>query len=857
MLNHFATHSLLTVKMVVITLLVSAGVWLLLDDIQTHGLKETFLAHHSHEFEHSARVNRFRLDHHLRKLPELAELVVGREGMQEYIEASASRWATEDILQRNTLPEWNPGNTLLRSYPLPKIWMLLDKDKQVKEIYSTLAQALPEALRQPSPLLLKLSNNQHYLTLLEDTPYLITSRGIPYHKEEERATLLLATPMDGHFLSSLLWDEQVTNSIIILTDANRNGKIVASSAPDFIPIGSLVSDHKDNYTIGNFHILDYGDSELLLQFGTLAPREELGQMIEKLFHEERSARLIMGISMLLSFLVIMILLTRRITALNLKVKEFARKELGESLALPPQGDPLVVLEDLFHDLIGKIKTAQQTLQDNARELEAVVANVADGIIVIDEESQIIAMNPAGEKIFQTTETLPFPLTDLMPQEFHHQHLGGVKRLQETGISHILDRPIEVPGLRKDGSRRLLDLHVSAMAWKEHHHFIGIVRDITERKDAELALKASEERFRLLVNLIPHGVEECTTEGVITFSNPARNRMLEMEEDQLIGTTVFDHFSEEGDRRQLVHYLSQLVAHQPPPTPYFGKNRTQSGKMIDVQVDWAYKRDASGQLIGFVSIITDVTEKLAATRRIREQQEALAHVQRLQTMGNIASGIAHELNQPLAAILNYARGCSRRLRSNQWDYHEILAVVDRIGEQAERVGLVMQNLRGFLSKGKINPMLVELTQVVRDAVEFMDYETRRHGVAVRFRTDESTHPVVVDTIQIQQVIQNLMRNAIEAMLESDQELRVLDMSIACYDKDTVRLVIQDTGPGIDPRLVGELFCPFFTTKPDGMGLGLSISQSIIEHHGGRLWFENSKEGGAIFGIHLPMGSGRAS
>src|ERR1035441_9070026 len=231
------------------------------------------------------------------------------------------------------------------------------------------------------------------------------------------------------------------------------------------------------------------------------------------------------------------------------------------------------------------------------------------------------------------------------------------------------------------------------------------------------------------------------------------------------------------------------------------------------------------------------------------QSELVHVSRLSAMGEMASALAHELNQPLAAISNYMKG-SRRLLAGSADPNtpKIESAMDRAAEQALRAGQIIRRLRDFVSRGESEKRVESLSKLIEEAGALGLAGAREQNVQLRFNLNPESDLVLVDRVQIQQVLVNLFRNALEAMAQSRQ--RELIVANAADADDMIEVAVSDTGSGFHDDVQSNLFQTFFTTKETGMGVGLSISRSIIEAHGGRMWAENNPAGGATFRFTLP-------
>ena len=247
------------------------------------------------------------------------------------------------------------------------------------------------------------------------------------------------------------------------------------------------------------------------------------------------------------------------------------------------------------------------------------------------------------------------------------------------------------------------------------------------------------------------------------------------------------------------------------------------------------------------------ERAEADIRASKHQAELAHAARLSTLGGMAAGLAHEINQPLSAIVSYARGCARRLRGGDLQPDALLDVVESIEAQALRAAAVLRRIRDFVRHDELPRERVDLAHLVREAARFAEVEAQQLGVALQVEPSSTPLEVEVDAVQIEQVILNLVRNAFEATtsrLGATREVTIRSLR----STGGAEVTVSDTGPGVPAELMGRLFEPFFTTKRDGLGLGLSISRSIVEAHGGRLWAVPNSPRGTTFHLELPRPRG---
>ena len=252
---------------------------------------------------------------------------------------------------------------------------------------------------------------------------------------------------------------------------------------------------------------------------------------------------------------------------------------------------------------------------------------------------------------------------------------------------------------------------------------------------------------------------------------------------------------------------------------------------------------------------EMDERRRAEDQVHRHQAELAHVARLSTVGEMVAELAHELNQPLSAICSHAQACKRLLQDdgrNRID--ELSASLNQVSEQSDRAAGIIRRLRRFVTKTKPFQAVLDLNALIRDVAELMNIDARMAQTEVVFQFTEPLPPIVGDRIQIEQVFVNLMRNAFEALHELDHESPRLIIRTSLDGRGHIVVDLQDNGVGIPPEMVDRVFDRFFTTKPDGMGMGLSISQSIIENHGGRLWVTQASSRGTIFHFSLPIDTG---
>ncbi|HET7160512.1 MAG TPA: ATP-binding protein, partial [Burkholderiales bacterium] len=249
------------------------------------------------------------------------------------------------------------------------------------------------------------------------------------------------------------------------------------------------------------------------------------------------------------------------------------------------------------------------------------------------------------------------------------------------------------------------------------------------------------------------------------------------------------------------------------------------------------------------LATDISERRRTEALFRQQQEKMQITARLVTVGEMATTLAHELNQPLAAIVNYSMGCVRRLRSGNWQEAELLEAMEKGAAQAERASEVIQRVRSFVARRAPNLVACDVNEIIDGVASMISLEARQSGASVELDLSDVIPYVYADSVLMEQVILNLARNGIESMEETPVELRQVTIRSRCYQDEAVEIQVADNGRGIDSQQEANLFTPFFSSKPQGTGLGLHICRSIVEAHGGHVWITRNPDHGVTFHFSL--------
>ena len=378
-----------------------------------------------------------------------------------------------------------------------------------------------------------------------------------------------------------------------------------------------------------------------------------------------------------------------------------------------------------------------------------------------------------------------------------------------------------------------------------------IQDMMEaRQAAEAALsnaRAREEQIASILDSIPDAMILSDAKGAILSFSAAAERQFGWAAPDIIGRRVKLVLNP----AQRGAYLNNLSGALNGPTKLVARRKDGSTFPVELVMGSA----GAGKDRIYISFIRDLTERQASERRLQDLQVDMAHVSRLSAMGEMAAALAHELNQPLTAGSNFVHASIEMLRKQPEDTDRVFHAMERASTQMVRAGDIIRRLRDFVSKATPDREGHDAASLIEEARSLAMTNFNARGVTLRVQVERGAPKVLVDRIQIQQVLFNLLRNAIEAM--AGAERRVLTISAKRAKGGMMTISVADTGPGVDEALGAELFKPFMTTKSEGMGIGLSVSRSIVESHGGRIWSEPAAGGGAVFRFTVPMANGHVS
>ena len=481
-------------------------------------------------------------------------------------------------------------------------------------------------------------------------------------------------------------------------------------------------------------------------------------------------------------------------------------------------------------------------------LAALVASSDDAIIGKTLEGIVTDWNRAAENIFgySAEEMVGKPLALLLPPDREGEEEDLLKRIAKgERIEHF-----ETQRRRKDG--QIIDVSVTiSPVTSSEGRITGaskIARDITAAKKSQQLLLEREAHLQSVLDTVPDAMIVIDTRGTIQSFSATAQTMFGYAAHEAIGKNV-RILMPDPDRSRHDGYLARYMATGERHIIGIGRlvvGQRRDGTTFPMELAIGEVRLESKRF--FTGFVRDLTERQQSQQKLQEIQAELVHMARFTALGEMATTLAHELNQPLTAIASYLNGARRLLDGGrEEDLPMTRGAIVSAAEQALRAGQIIRRLREFVARGESERAPENLRQLVQEASALSLVGAKEAGVLFSLNVDENTPIVIVDKVQVQQVLLNLMRNAIEAM--QGCERRELTVSVFAIEDEMAQISVRDTGPGIAPEVLPQLFQPFVTSKPHGMGVGLSISRTIIESHGGHLWAEPGAKGGTIFHLTL--------
>ena len=540
------------------------------------------------------------------------------------------------------------------------------------------------------------------------------------------------------------------------------------------------------------------------------------------------------------------------------------------------------------------KREESALRYSEENYRLVVETAPDAVISIDERGAILFANPATVRIFgyDPTELIGKPLTLLMPEFLRKLHEKGFSRYLATGQRHINWQGTELTALRKSGQEFPVEISFGELSRDGHKVFTGFIRDISERKQAE-ELRAAHARqiaVRADVSMafgkkgsLKTILGECS-EAIVRHLDAAFARIWTLSGDGKMlelqaSAGMYTHLDGPHSRIPMGQFKIGMIAQE-------RRAHLTNDVLNDPRISnraWAekegmasfagYPLSVGDRTVGVLAMFSrkpvtpETTETLAsgadliaqgierkrAQEALQMTQAELARVSRLTTMGELAASIAHEVNQPLTAVTNNSNACLRLLAADKLTPEILGRALEEIVADGTRASAVVARIRGFIKKEPVEKNRLDMNDVIQEVLALADRELYENRVRLERQLTEALPLVLADRVQMQQVLLNLIMNGIEAMIPVTDQPRALWVESRVDESGDILVAVRDSGHGLGSA-ADRVFTPFFTTKANGMGMGLSISRSLIENHGGRLWAVPNSPFGAVFSFTLPVSPG---
>jgi two-component system sensor kinase FixL len=487
-------------------------------------------------------------------------------------------------------------------------------------------------------------------------------------------------------------------------------------------------------------------------------------------------------------------------------------------------------------------------------LNAILETLPDALAIFDADCRLIDINQAGLAKFglESIHDLPghLALAMITPETMPVFRDRFEMTLRDKGDTS----PIRVETDDRKGTHRILECwmallakHVLATDGGANAFVLVAMRDISGRDAQERELAKEQSLFEAILDSVPNALVVIDEAGLITSFSKAAEALFGYTEAEVLGRNV-SMLMPSPHREAHDGYIHRYL--ETGEKRIIGTGRIVEGLRSDgttFPMELAVGEAKAGDQRFFTGFVSDLTRRVEADTHLRHVESELAHASRLSAVGTLASALAHELNQPLTAVANYVAAGRDMMGGEAPDRELVREALDEAASEAVRAGQIVRRLRDFVAKGDVERRNLPLAQLIDDATTLGLVGVREQDVECLLDIDREVGDVLVDPIQIQQVMVNLMRNAIEAMAKSP--VKQLLIRARPIGDDRIEISVGDTGPGISPEVRENLFQPFTSTKSQGMGVGLSICRTIIEAHGGWLRVESAPESGTTFAFTL--------
>ena len=500
------------------------------------------------------------------------------------------------------------------------------------------------------------------------------------------------------------------------------------------------------------------------------------------------------------------------------------------------------------------KRAEDELRRSEERYRIMIDTASDAVVSIDEGGVIILANPATERMFGYSREalIGKDLKVLMTEAMREPFGAGLRRFLETGAKSVNWQGAEASAVRASGEEFPVEVSFGETSSKGRKVFTGFIRDISEKKRAEEAALASQRNLRLTIDIMPVLSWTTLPDGAADFFNKLWLDYTGLSPEEAQGQGWARAVHPDDFDRVMGYWQSHIASGEPGEVE--ARLRRFDGSYRWFLLRGNPLRDESGAILKWYGVNTDIDDRKRAEEQLTRARAELAHVARVSSLGVLTASIAHEVNQPLSGIVMNAGTCLRMLDSDPPNIEGARETARRTIRDGNRASEVVTRLRALFRTKEVAAEQVDLNDAAQEVIALSLSELQSRRILVRHELAQNLPPVMGDRIQLQQVIQNLLRNASDSMSSVEDRPRQLLIRTESDGDTSVRLTVQDMGIGIAPEAADRLFDPLYTTKEEGMGIGLSVSRSIVEAHQGQIWATKNEGPGSSFVFSIPCDPG---